>query len=237
MPNGLQSLYRSTIRLITPVLDRLSGDDPDRSKRVRHWFSSLAAIHDVERLSALDVPWWTYGAIEQIQEWFDGVGPDARVLEYGSGASTVWLARRAREVHSIEHDHGFGAIVEEMCLDHPNVELHIVEPVPSTDPVTPSGRRGHEGLDFDDYVRTGPRIGGRFDLIVIDGRARAECLQASADLLSPGGRIVFDNSNRPRYRGAIESSGLVERRHHGLTPSLPYPEHTSVLSSASAPPL
>ena len=60
----------------------------------------MFAIHDVHDLSRLDLPWWTYPAITRSTIW---PTRSARVFEYGSGASSVWLGSPAREVHSVEH--------------------------------------------------------------------------------------------------------------------------------------
>ena len=67
------------------------------------------------------------------------------------------------------------------------------------------------------------------DVIVIDGRAREACLAVAAPRLKLDGLIVFDNSHRARYERAISASGLRERRLPGLTPTLPYPDRTSLL--------
>jgi hypothetical protein len=48
--------------------------------------------------------------------------------------------------------------------------------------------------------------------------------------LADGGIIVFDNTLRTRYRRAIERSAVKERRFMGLTPTLPYPDQTSILT-------
>jgi predicted O-methyltransferase YrrM len=103
--------------------------------------------------------------------------------------------------------------------------------VPSASPRIGSRKEGNAGLDFADYVAAIDDVAGDFSLIVIDGRAREACLERAAKRLEPGGQIVFDNSRRRRYREAIERSGLVERRLPGLTPTLPYPDQTSVLTA------
>ena len=151
------------------------------------------------------------------------------------GASTLWLARRVDEVHTVEHHAGFAERMRPEFAAHPHVTLHQVEARWSTRPGVPSGKAGHEGLDFADYVAAIDRVGGRFDLIVIDGRAREACLMAAIPHLAADGLIVYDNSGRRRYRSAIEESGLVERRFAGLTPTLPYPEQTSLLAHAGRP--
>ena len=96
--------------------------------------------------------------------------------------------------------------------------------------MVPSAKPGHEDLDFASYVGAINDVPGIFDLIVIDGRARAACLEAAVGRLADDGLIVFDNSRRRRYRAAISRSGLDERYFRGLTPSLPYPEQTSLLA-------
>jgi hypothetical protein len=118
---------------------------------------------------------------------------------------------------------------------YPGIRLHRVEAPASARPRVPSGKTSHQGLDFADYVATIDRVGGRFDLVVVDGRAREACLRASLPHLAADGLVVFDNSGRRRYRRAIAESGLLERRFAGLTPTLPYPEQTSLLAFPGAP--
>lgn len=195
---------------------------------------TLFAIHDAEDLMELDVPWWTYRATSEVERFLARLGGGARVFEFGSGASTVWLARRSAKVVSVEHHAGFAAVVRRELaardLDS-RVELLLVEPVHSERPATPSRRRNERDTDFTDYAATIGRVGGEFDLISVDGRARAACLAAALPHLAEGGVVVFDDSQRPRYREALERSGLAVHRHRGLAPSLPYPRETSVLSA------
>jgi hypothetical protein len=221
---SLQAVGRGLSR--TGVLD---DEAPAFDARWRHWAYSLTKVHDSLAMARLDVPWWTYDAIRAIDAWLVRRSGATRVFEYGSGASTLWLARRATEVHSVEHHRGFGEMMQDevAALDH--VRLSIVEPVPSTRPAVPSAKEAHHGLDFADYVAAMDAVDGEFDLVVVDGRAREACLMAARDRLAPGGIVVFDNSRRRRYRIAIAASGLDEVIYRGLTPTLPYPEQTSVL--------
>jgi hypothetical protein len=207
----------------------LGADPPPVERRVRHWAYSLTKVHDSLAIAALDVPWWTYGSISAVTAWFEAHPGPVRVFEYGSGASTLWLAHRADEVHSVEHHRGFGEMMQGELADSEHVTLRIVEPVESSHPVVPSAKEGHRGLDFARYVAAIDQVEGDFDLIVVDGRAREACLARARSRLAGDGVIVFDNSARRRYREAIGASGLVEQRFFGLTPTLPYPECTSLL--------
>ncbi|OLR95567.1 class I SAM-dependent methyltransferase [Actinokineospora bangkokensis] len=188
---------------------------------------SLFAVHDVADLAALDLAWWSYPAIEEVQAFLAGRAAP-RVFEFGAGASTVWLARRAAEVHSVEHDAGFAEVVRGLVAEHDNVTLHVV-PAAAAGPGTTvrSGRAGHEDLDFEEYVGAIDRVGGEFDLVVVDGRARVDAFHRALDHLAPGALVVFDNIKRDRY-AAVRAGGGV-RYLRGKTPALPYPTTTGLI--------
>ena len=231
--HAVKRAYATAARAAGRGLTRLGvlGEDPPPiERRARHWAYSLTRVHDSLALAALDVPWWTYDAIAAVTSWFaDRHGTPARVFEYGSGASTLWLARRASEVHSVEHHRGFGEMMATELAQFDHVTLRVVEPAVSDRPVVASAKEGHQGLDFAEYVAAINSVEGDFDLVVVDGRARQACLRAAQRRLAPGGIVVFDNSRRRRYREAIRVSGMLERPFPGLTPTLPYPEQTSLL--------
>lgn len=215
-------------RLLTKV-GLLPEQTPDRDRRFKHWITSLTRVHDSLAIAELGVPWWTYRAIDVVDAWLAGRPRPIRVFEYGSGASTLWLADRADEVISVEHHVGFSRVIGPALAERPNVSFRLVEASPTPDPVTGSRKPGHQGLDFTDYVHAIDAADGCFDVIVIDGRAREACLAVAAPRLKLDGLIVFDNSHRARYERAISASGLRERRLPGLTPTLPYPDRTSLL--------
>jgi hypothetical protein len=207
-------------------------EPPLREHRKLHWLHTLTHVYDSSALARLDVPWWTYRAIDVVETWLGARPMPARVFEYGAGASTAWLARRAGEVHSVEHDTEFATSIESWLEPFANVTLHVEPPVGSAAPATPSAKDGHAGLDFTAYVSTIDSVPAGLDLVVIDGRAREACLRRAVPRLAPGGLVVFDNSRRRRYREAIAGSGLTEQMLRGLTPTLPYPEQTSLLYRA-----
>jgi predicted O-methyltransferase YrrM len=232
--HSAKSAYAAAARNTGRALHRMGvvGERPPaRDDRLRHWAYSLTRVHDSLAIAELDVPWWTYRAIDVVDAWLMAHPRPIRVFEYGSGASTLWLAKRADEVHSVEHHRGFAEHIAPTLAAAGNVDFRIVEPVSSEHPRIASAKEGHAGLDFTDYVATIEKVGGLFDLIVIDGRARQACLQASLSHLAADGMIVFDNTRRHRYQSAIAAAPLVQRRLRGLTPTLPYPDETSLLTN------
>lgn len=217
------------------LLDRLDRRYRSHPSGPAGHLRTLFAIHDVDDLVGLDTPWWTYPAVREVERHLAALGGTARVFEFGSGASTVWLARRSGEVHSVEHHSGFATVMRRVLQDADLTgRAHLLEvPAETSDtPTTVSGRRGEDTVDYTRYARSIGDVGGQFDLVVVDGRARMACLAAAVPHLAPGGIVVVDDSQRPRYRAGLAASGLAVRRLWGWVPSLPYPRETSVLSRA-----
>ena len=211
----------------------LSREIPAPGRDFARWLHSLFAIYDIEAMVRLDLPWWTLDATRMVERYL-ATRPGARVFEYGAGASTVFLSRRAREVISVEHDPLWHDVVARKLADLPNARLELVA-APAT--VAGSGCRSHHpawaGHDFGDYVHSIDREEGLFDLIVIDGRCRTHCLNAALRRVKVDGIILFDNAGRRRYRAALESCRLPRLTTSGLTACLPYFDPTMLLSPTS----
>lgn len=209
---------------------------PLRRGRFGLFLRSLVALRDPLRLAELDLPWWSFGAAEWADGFLHARQGEATAFEYGPGASTVWLARRCRQVSFVEHDPRWWPTMQALTADLPHVRGRLVEASVTDDavgagsgPVCRSGRLGHQGLDYAGYVTAIREAGGPFDLIVIDGRARVDCLHEAMRHLNPDGAILFDNSERARYQAALAGCGLAITRLSGLTPAAPYPTETAVL--------
>ncbi|TWI90038.1 methyltransferase family protein [Roseibium hamelinense] len=209
-----------------------------KTSRRAHWLLSLLAIHDLKALIALDVPWWAYDAIDEVNRFLD-LRPKAQVFEYGSGASTIWLAHRCEHVWSVEHDPDWARqmTAEIARLELTNrIAIEICSPDKKTGcaDVFRSQKAGYSGLCFESYAKAIQQHQTKFDLVVVDGRARAGCLLEAIKCLKDDGLIVFDNSGRRRYRETIKSleENMDVRTYHGMTPSLPYPEETTLISAS-----
>lgn len=176
----------------------------------RRWSASLLAIHDIERMISLGLPWWNVAATREAAQFLH-TRPNARVFEYGAGASTIWLARHAANITSVEHHAEWHQRLTKEVARFANIRLH------------------HRELDGDAYIGAIEAADGPFDLIVVDGRRRIECLARAIPHLAPGGIILLDDSGRGRYRHAIENCGLKERRYFGRSYCVPYPDFTSIL--------
>jgi hypothetical protein len=230
--SGIRGAYVSGVKALRKTAERvglLARLERSASPTLRH-VRTLFSIFDAADITRMDLAWWCYPAMRRV-EAFLADRPSARVFEYGAGASTVWLAKRASRVESVEHDAAWAEDVRELLAGTANVKVHVVPATPATiATVARSGRVGHTDLDFGDYVAAIDQVGGLFDLIVVDGRARTHAFHRSLDHLADGGVIVFDNLERKRYWNAISATtGLRIELIKGATPTLPYPTTTGLI--------
>ena len=107
----------------------------------------------------------------------------SRVLEFGSGHSTVWLASRSLEVVSIESS--------PLWFDAVNVWLD--KRLLRADVRLTDTQVIEDELDFPDNY---------FDLLFDDGYwyARVNFLKHNMDKVKPGGWVVFDDTNWQQFR-------------------------------------
>lgn len=205
-------------------------DEHVAKHRIACWLRSLFSLYDFDDLVTLDIPWWTFKSSDLVEQFLQET-LDAKVFEWGSGASTLWLAKRTKSVVSIEHDEHWASKVRHASPG--NVHINYI---PSTlkesgiDSIA-SSKSGFANQNFKDYVEGITLHPDKFDLIVIDGRARESCISIALEFLKPTGLIVFDNVDRKRYREAIYTIDLpIEVRWtRGLTPCLPYPTRTALI--------
>jgi hypothetical protein len=230
----LKHAYVAGVRGFRPIAERIgllgALEGHASNSRGARWLRSLFAIYDIEDMAELDLPWWTFAAIAEADKFLKSRS-SPRVFEYGSGASTIWLARRAASVTSIEHDRPWHGVVSKRLAVHKNAAVKLIEADADPVPGYLSEKPGWQGRSFQRYASAIDDESGHFDLIVVDGRARGACLAHAIKKLAPDGMILFDNSQRARYRTAIAASGLEAQTYRGLTACLPYPDETTLLTA------
>lgn len=217
------------IRVALAYLGVIKILDQHKEKKIIGWLRSLFSIYDFNDFCTLQKPWWVYEATEIVEHFLILREKKSKILEYGSGASTLWLANYASVIYSIEHDKEFYDYLRTQPLDS-KIKLYLYNPNRSESGMQ-SDRKEWKGYDFSAYVNAGDIPNEKFDLIVIDGRCRLDCLAAAYNRLKADGLIVFDNSSRKRYAFGLSKSPLCILRIKGLAPALPYREETSLLGN------
>jgi hypothetical protein len=169
---------------------------------------------------ALRTPWWPYDAATWVATQLP---PHARVFEYGGGGSTLWLQDQGATVTVAEHDEQWHQRLSEAVLPGTEILLRRTEPIGQ---VTSAVEPGF----FDGYVAAiDEEAADSFALVIVDGRARTECVRHAMPKVKPGGLLLLDDTDRVRYQPAIALLAGWERHvFEGLKPGEPSPAQTSV---------
>jgi len=172
------------------------------------WFRSLEERRPVNK-NGDPLPWMNYPVISFLEERLNG---HLNLFEYGSGYSTLFFARRVKHVTSVEHDRKWFDEVKRKMPD--NVELMLKE------------------LDIDgnycSSVLSGP---APYDVIVVDGADRLNCLKYAVKALTPEGVIVLDDtgpSSKENQIAYLVHNGFRALNFEGLKPTLSGIDRTTI---------
>jgi hypothetical protein len=172
------------------------------------WFRSF------DTKSAVDgegnpIPWVTYPFIDFIKE---RIKKQHAVFEFGSGNSTLFYAKYAGVVVSVEHNkEWYDKIISEKPENSEMIYCDLA----------------YGG----DYCHVPVKLGEKFDLIIIDGRDRVNCCKTAPGALAENGVIILDNSERENYKPGIDflvKSGYKHLYFSGIVPGLFYRVTTSI---------
>lgn len=159
---------------------------------------------------SVELPWLPFRVIDRLDRHLQ---PSSRVFEFGGGGSTLWFGKRVDTVVTVEHDPDWFPLLEAAVGHRPGCTLI----------------RGTPADDYADYVaaiRDFPDAS--FDAVVVDGRKRVRCVQQSIPKVKPGGLLVLDDTQRPRYAPAFTLVPWPRSTYRGLTPTKNLPGVTTV---------
>lgn len=160
-----------------------------RNKLLRKWFRK-----------SIIKPWGRYREIEIIEEVIRTLRP-RRCLEWGTGFGTLYFTKRIGEETkwiSVEHEKDWSTNIEKLNQNR-NVRIHHVAPnhFPWSDP-----HRDGSYSDLKDYIEF-PAQFGKFDFILVDGRARVDCVAKAYELIEDDGIVILHDANRKHYHSAF----------------------------------
>lgn len=167
-------------------------------RSIRHWTPRYiwdrTSLWAYERANP-DSPWLVRSMIDVLSTWLH---PQDEGLEFGSGRSTVWLAKRVKFLTSIEHDKNWYEKVDGRISNRfTNINLILKE-----------NKEGY--ISTIDFLTE-----ESLDFCLIDGVYRDICTLRCLDKIKSGGILIIDNINRyiPNYskrRGRAPNSRLPE---------------------------
>ena len=115
--------------------------------------------------------------------------PDKTMLEWGSGGSTIEFSPQLKEYYSIEHNlEWYEKINKEIHnLGYSNINYNSVA---QNLPINPDGRQS-EYNQFKDYIDIVDSFNTKFDIVLIDGRARRLCAKKIIPYLNPNAVVII----------------------------------------------
>jgi len=156
------------------------------------------------------VPWYTYPFHDYL---LDLDCSTWKVIEFGSGQSTLFWASRAASVLAYEHSDEWKQKLLPQCPE--NVEIRLFE--------------GEQTLGQLAQLEFVP------DLVVVDGWKRGACAIRSIEAFGLEPLYVLENSDWfPQAAAAMRAAGLVEVRFKGFGPINGYAWVTSLMISQSS---
>ena len=154
-------------------------------------------------------------------------------LEIGSGGSTLYFSKHVQNYYSIEHNRSwFEAVKKEIKKNQrSNIEIVLKEKneigsdieqkkATSWNELTSSTRF----MEFKDYIYSISEFGVVFDAVLVDGRARPECIRFLHDnnLVAEDGiifihdyRPVSDPRSRTYYNVVEEKYTIIDHENRG----------------------
>ena len=141
-------------------------------------------------------PWMRYKEIIIMNELLTNLQPE-HCLEWGAGYSTLYfpnLLNKNMKWISVEHDKDWARKIKKLN-QRSNVKIHHQKP--NHFPWTDEYEDGTYS-DLKDYVEF-PSKFGKFDCILVDGRARNDCLIKAFDHVEKNGVVILHDANRKYY--------------------------------------
>ena len=177
------------------------------------WFNAFKSGKPVDKANN-PIPWFTFPAVEFLTERLNNT---MEVFEFGSGNSTLFFAERVNQILSVEHNKDWYDKISKQApanskifyakADHPNKYLDALK-----------------------------MSNQKFDIIIVDGIYRNECLVESISYLSESGVIILDDSERLEYSEGINR--ILENQFKqidfwGISPGYLYRKATTLFYRAT----
>lgn len=200
-PRWLSNIARSTATaFLTPLVF---------AHRSGHFLSSFK-MAAVSRNGA-PLPWFSYPCTEFLKHR----NYESRtVLEFGGGQSTLWWAKRAGKVVTLEGDRRWhDRIAGRMPA---NVDLHLVS-MESREKNVTEVEEVLASLGIETY-----------DVIVIDGLCRHEMIDIACGRLGKDGIIICDDAEGYDFHGGFLDRGMLRVDFYGHVPGVIMPHCTAV---------
>ena len=173
--------------------------------KLRHNFGFLESVRTQISVngSGETMPMYTYPCYEYLNS-MNWEGAD--VFEYGTGFSTIWWKNHGANIYGVEHNKNWYEKINGKELGYITLENSI-----------------------HNYPHSINIFDKQFDVIVIDGLVRYQCVPPALKNLKSGGIIIFDNSDwHSNTKELLDTKDLIPIHFHGFKPTHVDSQTTSI---------
>ena len=162
------------------------------------WYKSRDAKKPLNK-NKEPIPWWTYSSIYFLDK---RIKKGMNIFEFGSGNSTLWFASKGCFLNTYEHNLNWYNYLKDKLPSNVNYNYCPLE------------KNG-------DYCKSITRQNNKFDIVIVDGRDRVNCMLNSINYLTEKGVLICDNSDRNYYEVGfkyLKRNGFKRLEFYGHSP-------------------
>ena len=190
------------------------------------------------------IPWFTYSSIT----FLESINlKKMNIVEFGSGASTVWFSERCNKITSYEFDSSYAEQTKQKCKAN-NLEIVTMDKFLNQNSNKPTeaiqtliekdlqildlvAKQIASAIDFKGFMEDVQSKIKEADLVVIDGGMRNLAIHLTAEYANSNALVLVDNTDVAPIRSGLsplETHDFIEIPFSGLTPLNPYESQTSL---------
>eukprot|EP00002_Diphylleia_rotans_P034187 TRINITY_DN7327_c0_g3_i1.p1 TRINITY_DN7327_c0_g3~~TRINITY_DN7327_c0_g3_i1.p1 ORF type:complete len:248 (-),score=42.99 TRINITY_DN7327_c0_g3_i1:139-882(-) len=157
------------------------------------------------------LPWMDPREIRVIKEH---MAPDKTMLEWGSGRSTFYFSKFVKEYYSIESDMDWCRVVEgRIRAANLTDKIHIKCASKSTKNKH-SSKKPSRYSEYKDYINAVDWWNvKKFDLVLVDGRARPQCALKIVPFLHKDSVVFIHDWSRSHYHAVLDAYDIITETH------------------------
>lgn len=143
----------------------------------------------VDPANGLIYPWYVYPFLEKLATLDLS---NATVFEYGLGQSTIWYANKAKAIYGVDEDQNwFNYVINQLA------GLNGCRDTPSNLSCFPQDGSSMLKKLYINEIYEAAKKQSSFDIIVVDGLYRDECIIEAINFLKIEGLLIVDNWQQP----------------------------------------
>ena len=141
----------------------------------------------------ISLPYYTKPFLDVLDNWDLS---DSVVFEYGGGDSSIYYGKHAKAVYGVDDSIEYVNCIRGYALNNVFIKYRSA---------------------LDEYINSINEQPFLFDIVIVDGAYRDECIKASINKIKKGGILIVDNWMQPEvYMASTEVQQLVTRYEHHI---------------------